>query len=106
MGVWAAGLYSGDFAADLRSAVRAVSRLPFDGARLTDILCETEADAATQPQNEDHTTFWLGVADQFPRRGIVCDRVLEKAIAIIDSGTDLALLTKLGMSAATLTKRA
>src|SRR4051794_20823264 len=98
MGVWSAGLYAGDFAADLRSAVRAVSRLPFDGARLADILREVEPEAAAQPGNEDHTTFWLVVADQFARRGIICDRAFENAKAIVDSGSDLALLQKLGMS--------
>jgi hypothetical protein len=105
MGVWAAGLYSSDFALDLRSAVRAVARLPFDGDRLTEILCETEPAAASDPENEDHTTFWLIVADQFARRSIVCDRVRDTAIAIIDSGSDLAFLGKLGMSASNLTKR-
>src|SRR5690242_15938999 len=98
MGVWAAGLYSGDFALDLRSAIRAVARLPFDGDRLVEILTETEKAAASQPDNEDHTAFWLIVADQFARRGIVCDRARETAAAIIDSGSDLALLGRLGMS--------
>jgi hypothetical protein len=106
MGAWAAGLYSGDFALDLRSAVRAVARLPFDGERLIEILCETEPAAASDPDNEDHTTFWLIAADQFARRGIVCERVRDTAIAIIDSGSDLALLRKLGMSASNLTNRA
>ena len=106
MGVWTAGLYSGDFALDLRSAIRAVAQLPFDGDRLTEILAETEPAAASDPENEDHTTFWLIVADQFARRGIVCDRVRGAALTIIDSGSDLALLRKLGMNASNLTKRA
>ena len=38
MGVWGAGLYSGDFAMDLRSTIGAVARLPFDNDKLLDIL--------------------------------------------------------------------
>ena len=73
MGVWGAGLYSGDFAKDLRSTISAVARLPFDSDKLVDILCETEPRAASNPDDEAHTSFWLIVADQFAKRGIVCD---------------------------------
>ncbi len=74
MGVWGVGLYSGDFAADLRSTIAVVARLPFDPNRIVDILCETEPSAAIDASNEQHTTFWLIVADQFVRRGIVCGK--------------------------------
>jgi hypothetical protein len=89
MGVWGSGLYSGDFAMDVRATIRAVVRLPFDPDRLTEILCESEREAATDPSNEEHTTFWLIVADQFARRGIVCDRVRKKALEIIDGDSDI-----------------
>ena len=84
MGVWNPGLYSGDFALDLRSAIRAIARLPEDGDRLLDILCGTEPAAANNPQDEDHTTFWLVAADQFARRGIVSDRadVLSRSSSV------------------------
>ena len=36
MGAWGTGLYSGDFATDLRGMVRAVTRLPFSADRLVD----------------------------------------------------------------------
>jgi hypothetical protein len=105
MGVFGAGLYSGDFALDLRSAVRAVLRLPFDPDRLVDILCGTEPSAAENASNEDHTVFWLVVADQFAKRGLACDRVRTKALSIIDTDADTAMLEKLGMKAADLRKR-
>jgi len=38
MGVFGTGLYSGDFALDLRSAVAAALRLPFNPDKLVDIL--------------------------------------------------------------------
>lgn len=105
MGVWGAGLYSSDFAKDLSSAARAVARLPYDSDRLAEIVCSAEPGAATNPADEDHTTFWLVLADQFAKKGIVCERVRQKAISIIDNGDDLAMLSKLGMDAAGLRKR-
>jgi len=105
VGSWGTGLYSGDFAADLRSTVRAVSRLPFDGERLTEIIAETESAAAFNPENEDHTTFWLVLADQFARRGIISNLVRDTTLRIIDSGQDLDMQRRLGQSATGLRKR-
>ena|SRR2546428_3727841 len=85
MGVWGTGLYSGDFAMDLRATIGAVARLPFDRDRLVEILCETEPAAANNPNDEEHTTFWLIVAAQFAKRRIVCDRVRDTAFRIIDA---------------------
>jgi hypothetical protein len=106
MGVWGTALYSGDFAMDLRGTIGAVARLPFKSGRLVEILCETEPSAATNPDDEDHSTFWLVVADQFAKRGIVSDQARDMALKIIDSGSDLAMLIKLEMSPSDLKKRA
>jgi hypothetical protein len=105
MGVWSTGLYSGDFALDLRSTIRAVARLPYDGDKLVEILCGTEPAAANSPDDEDHSTFWLVTADQFAKRGIVAERARETALKIIESGRDLAMLQKLGMDSDGLNKR-
>lgn len=105
MGVWGTGLYSGDFAADLRSTVGAVARLPFDGDELLDMLCEAESAAAGNAEHEDHTIFWLVVADQLAKRGIPCARARDRALAIIDDGSDLALHARLGMDRTGLEKR-
>jgi hypothetical protein len=105
MGVFGAGLYSGDFAMDLRSTISAVARLPYDGDKLVQILCESEPTAANNPDDEDHNTFWLVTADQFAKRAIVCERARDKALAIIDSGADVAMLGKLGMKPSDLRKR-
>ncbi|MFC5740792.1 hypothetical protein [Dyella tabacisoli] len=90
---------------DLRTTVGAVARLPYDADRLVDILCETEPGAANDSTHEDHLTFWLIVADQFAKRGIVCDRVRENALQIIDNGADIARLQELGMNEPGLRKR-
>lgn len=105
MGVWGAGLYSSDFAMDLRAVIAAVVRLPFDGDRLLELLRGLEASAANHPDNEDHATFWLVVADQFAKRGIICTQAQETARRIIDEGSDIAMLAKLGMGSADLKKR-
>lgn len=105
MGVWATGLYAGDFALDLRSTIGAVVKLPFDSDRLLEILFESERAAADRADDGDHTTFWLVVADQFAKRGIENKRARELALEIIEGGSDLALLEKLGMQPADLRKR-
>ena len=104
MGVWGTGLYSGDFAMDLRTTVAALLRLPVDPERIVDIACETEP-AANNPGDEEHTTFWLVLADQFAKRSVSCDRVRTKALSIIDADEDLASLTALGMKPADIRRR-
>ncbi len=105
MGVWTTGLYSGDFALDLRSTIGAIAKLPFDSDQMLDILCESERGAADRVDDPDHTTFWLVIADQFAKRGIDSKRAQKVALEIIDSKSDLANLEKLGMQAPDLRKR-
>jgi hypothetical protein len=105
MGSWGTGLYSSDFALDLRQLIGAVARLPFEPDRLLEILCETEPAAAGQAEDPDHSVFWLTVADQFAKRGIDCRAARERALAMIDDGTDLALMARLGMAEKDLAKR-
>jgi hypothetical protein len=106
MGTWGPGLYSGDIASDLRTMIGAVLKLPFDDEQVVDVLCDREPQVANDTTNEDHTVFWLVLADQFEKRGVASARVREKAIAIIDNDTDLAMLEKLGLKGADLRKRA
>jgi hypothetical protein len=106
MGAWGIGLYSGDFARDLKATISAVCRLPLDEGPLVDAICQSELTAATKPADEDHTIFWLVLADQFERRLIFSKRVHETALAIIDGGKDAATMQALGMRAADIRKRA
>jgi hypothetical protein len=105
VGVWGTGLYSGDFAMDLRGTIRAVSRLPLAPDRLTEILSQSQPGPANDPANEDHTTFWLVLADQFSKRGIDSARARNTALAIIDDGTDLTTREGLGATAADTRKQ-
>ena len=106
MGTWGAGLYSADMALDLRAAIGAVLRLPFDEQRIVEVLCDGEQKAANDPDDEDHTTFWLVLADQFAKRGIASAQVKAKALDIIDNERDLSMLAARGMNEAGLRKRA
>ena len=104
MGAWGIGLYSGDFALDLRTSVKAVAHLPFPPDELLDLLrsIELAADDAADP---DHTVFWLVVADQFAKRGIDCAGARNRSLAIIADGSDLATMARLGMDEKSLAKR-
>lgn len=105
MGAWGIGLYSSDFALDLRGSVKAVARLPFEPDRLLEFLCAAEPAAANNPEDSDYTIFWLTVADQFAKRGIDCARARDRALAIIADGADLAAMAALGMDEKSLVKR-
>jgi hypothetical protein len=101
VGAWGPGLYSDDFALDLKTTVSTMCRLPISGSEivrlLTELICVT-------PDDEAYTTFWLVVADQLHRRGIRSEAV-DRAVAIIEDGSDLRLLHHLGMAETDLRKR-
>ncbi len=105
MGAWGPGLYSNDFALDLRSTLKALARLPFDGDRILEIARESMPEEANDSKSTDYPTFWLVLADQFHKRGIASDRPRDVALAIIDSGVDATNMRELGMSEANLQKR-
>lgn len=106
MGSWGTSLYSGDFAADLRRTVAVVARLPFDAEQLLDLMIEVEPAAANNSNDDDHSVFWLVVADQLARRGVHSRRARDAALEIIDSGRDLEAMARLGMSERDRKKRA
>jgi hypothetical protein len=105
MGACGVGLYSGDYAMDLRSTVSAIARLPFEPAELLAILRQSESGAADDPTDSDHTVFWLVVADQFHKRGLECPEARERALAIVAGDEDLAAMARLGMDENSLAKR-
>jgi hypothetical protein len=105
MGAWGSGLYSCDFALDVRGSVKAVARLPLPPDRLLEYLCASQPAAANDPKDADHTVFWLTVADQFAKRGIDCAGARDRALAIITNGVDLAAMAALGMDEESLVKR-
>jgi len=105
MGAWGIGLYSSDFAMDLRGSVKAIVRLPFAPDRLLEFLCAAEPAAANDPKDPDYSIFWLTLADQLAKRGIDCASARERALDIITSGADLATMAARGMDERSLLKR-
>jgi hypothetical protein len=105
MGAWGPSLYSNDLGLDLRSAIKVVSRLPFEVEQLTEIAIDTFRETAKDSDDDDYTTFWLVLADLFHRRGIPAKAVFNTAIGIIKSGKDLQVNQDLGMSGVDLEKR-
>ena len=105
MGAWGAGLYANDMAADLRSTISAVVRLPLSVARIVEILCESYPGAAESSEDEDHSTFWLVVADRLHRSGIESEDAFDRAKNIIDTGMDLSMSACLGLDESGLRKR-
>jgi hypothetical protein len=103
VGAWGPGLYSDDFALDLKATISTACRLPFSGQELLALLEELYP-CASAPEDEDHTTFWLVAADQLHRRGISSEAT-ARAIAIVDEQSNLTMLRDLGMSDADLRKR-
>lgn len=89
MGTWGPGLYSNDIAKDLKSTIAAVTRLPLDTDELVGIITSSFPEAANDANDEDHTTFWLVLADQLHRKGIESRDAFDRAIEIVDSGKDL-----------------
>ncbi|MCA9252234.1 MAG: hypothetical protein KDA54_13980 [Phycisphaerales bacterium] len=104
MGTWGIGLYSDDYALDIRTMVSAVLRLPMNGDELLDLLRKEEL-CADNPDDSDHFIFWLVVADQFARRGVECEEAKRRALEIIDKGLGLQDLEERGMSPGDLKAR-
>lgn len=103
VGAWGPGLYSDDFAADLRTTVSTVCRLPLSAEEILATLERVEPEAS-MPHDDEYTTFWLVVADQLHRRGIASEAT-ARAIAIIDDRSNFKVLAELDMSETDLRKR-
>lgn len=101
MGTWGPGLYANDLARDLKPTISSVIRLPFSPSELIRLLEESFPRAGGKDEvDEDFTTFWLVVADQFHKQGIDEPSVFARAIEIIDSGSDLNCPERLEFSSA------
>ena len=105
MGTWGPGLYSNDIAKDLKSTITAVARLPFNTDDLVDIVASSFPEAANDSDDDDYTTFWLVLADQFHRKGIAHPDLFNRAMDIVDSGKDLNAPSVTEMGAADQRKR-
>lgn len=105
MGSWGVGLYQDDAAADLRSTIALLAKLPESGERILEIILESHPESVSL-ESDGGPTFWLVIADQFERRGIVGTKAFEQALAAIETGADLRDLEARGADPSDLKKRA
>jgi hypothetical protein len=89
----------------MRPLITSIARLPLDDSDIARIVRDAFPEAAENPDDEDHTTFWLVLADQMAKKGIDCADTRAMAIGIIDDGSDERMMAELGMEPADLRKR-
>jgi hypothetical protein len=101
MGAWAAA-FDSDFALDLRATIRTALRAPLGEDEL---LAEIKATMGEDVEGADSLDYWLVLADQFERSGLPRRNIFERAIAIVETGEDVALLEELGSDPRSMAER-
>ncbi|MBI3711588.1 MAG: hypothetical protein HY253_01290 [Burkholderiales bacterium] len=104
MGVWGEGLYDDDEACDLRDTISLLSKMPGDGESILRLVLE-QFERDDNLSEDGCPAFWMVVADQFAKRGISCERVVQLGLAAIDTGVDILDLEARGMDASGLAGR-
>lgn len=102
MGAWGGGLYDGDYALDLKATIKGVLRAPLSD---DEVLAELWTSCGERAVEADALDYWLVLADQLERCGMRRQDVFDRAIAIIEAGEDLAMLTELEAEPKTIAER-
>jgi hypothetical protein len=102
MGAWGGGLYDSDYARDLKGLIQGIWRAPLSD---DEMLGEIGEPAPSGRDDIDALDHWLVLADQFERAGLPRPAVFDRAMAIIESGDDLAALEALGSGKSAVAKR-
>jgi hypothetical protein len=102
MGAWGGGLYESDFAVDLKATIKAVLRAPLGEE---DLLAEISTMIGEGADGADSLDYWLVLADQLERCGLPRRDIFERAIAIVETGEDVALLEDLGLDPRGIARR-
>jgi hypothetical protein len=104
MGAWGTGLYANDAAQDLRAGFTDLARLPAAPDEIVNLVIADHPESG-DAADENHTDFWLALADLLHCYGISHAPTLERADAIIASGLDIDMKAELGMEAGDLARR-
>lgn len=91
VGAWGAGVFSNDTAADIRGDLRELLEDGLSAEEATDRLISSAQGANDDP--DDATAFWTGLAAAQMALGVLQARVADRALALIDSGGDVALFS-------------
>ena len=89
MGTWGVNLYDDDVALDVKGEYIDFLKVGIDSNEATKMLIEIYKDIIED--EEGATAFWLALADTQWKYGRLLHEVKDKAIELIDSGTDLEL---------------
>src|SRR5262249_5388448 len=87
MGAWGTAIFSDDTAADTRDAFTDFIADGLTPRQATDRIIKESADILEE--EDDAGVFWLSLAATQWKLGRLVDRVRDRAIAIVESGTDL-----------------
>jgi hypothetical protein len=88
MGTWGAGIFSNDIASDVADAYRSSLADGDDGQTATDKVLEKFGSSLDDP--DDGPPFWLALGAIQTRYGRLEPRVRDRALAIIEDGSDIA----------------
>ena len=102
MGAWGGGIYSSDYALDLKGTINALLRAPLSDDELLAELWTSHGERAVE---NDALDYWIVLADQLERHGLRRPEIFERATAIVESGADVAALQSLSASASTIASR-
>ncbi len=89
MGTWGPGIFSDDFACDVRNDFRELIGEGLDSAAATVQLEEQYKDVIGDPEDDERDVFWIALAATQTQCGRLQERVRTKALVVIDSGADL-----------------
>lgn len=87
MGVWGAGIFSDGTAADVRDDYRECLAEAMNGPAATEKVLSLYTDSQDDP--DDGPPFWLSLAAVQYRYGRLEDRVRNRALKIIEDGSDV-----------------
>ena len=87
MGTWGPAIYSDDLACDVRDDFKDLIGDGFDSVQATKTLENEYQDSINDI--EENSVFWFALADTQWKTGLLIDRVLDKTLEIIESGSDL-----------------
>lgn len=87
MGTWGPALYSDDLACDIRDEFKELIGDGLDSEQATSALVTEYQDSIND--SDENSVFWFALADTQWKTGRLIDRVLEKTLEIIESGSDL-----------------
>ncbi len=87
MGTWGPAIYSDDLACDIRDNFKELIGDGLNSEQATSALIQEYKDSIND--SDENSVFWFALADTQWKNGRLINRVLEKTLEIIESGSDL-----------------